>query len=453
MRPEEVQGRRVTVIGAARSGVAAARLLKRQGAHVFVTDMGSASPDAQRKLVDDGIGHELGGHSDRAKEAEFFVVSPGVPDSAPLVRTVMADNAPLFSEIEVASWFCRAPIVAITGSNGKTTTTALTGHVLRQSGRDVIVAGNIGDPFSDHADGVAPDAVVVLEVSSFQLDHIAGFRPRVSMLLNVTPDHLDRYDNDFGKYAASKFRIFSNQGEGDAFIYNADDPVVTGRVGAGLPAGVAALAFSADKAVEAGAFTRGRNLVFRLNQHEEVFMPYEELSLRGRHNLYNTLAASMAARFLEVSNGAIRESMRTFEGVPHRLEFIREVGGVRYVNDSKATNVNAVWYALESFDEKIVLIAGGQDKGNDYNEIAPLVAEKVRALITLGTGAEKLEEELGPKVPFVARAESMDEAVRLAHGLAKKGEIVLLSPACASFDMFENYEHRGDVYRRAVLSL
>lgn len=446
----DVRGKQFTIIGAARSGLAAARLLRRHGANVFVTDSGSGSDEARAQLAEIEGSFEFGGHSPRAREADFFVISPGVPDDVPFVASLIADGLPLYSEVEVASWFCRAPIVAITGSNGKTTTTALTAHVFRKGGRRTSVAGNIGDPFSDVADRLDDQDLLVLEVSSFQLDHIASFRPRVSVILNITPDHLDRYQNDFQRYADSKARIFENQGEGDAIVYNADDRVVRERVSDRQNGGVSTLAFSTEAAVEQGVFVRERDIVFRLTNQEETLMPYEEISLRGRHNLYNSLAASMAARFLEVSNDAIRESMRTFEGVPHRLELVREVDGIRFVNDSKATNVNAVWYALESFDEPIVLIAGGQDKGNDYDEIIPLVSAKVRALITMGSGAEGIEAALGPHVPWVARAESLDAAVKKARSVARSGDIVLLSPACASFDMFENYEHRGEVFRRAV---
>ncbi len=453
MHPNELRGKRVTVIGAARSGIAAAKLLQRNGAEVFVTDGGAGSETVKATLTDSAIAAEFDGHTARAQEADLFVISPGVPDHAPMVASLIDREAPLFSEIEVASWFCRSPVVAITGSNGKTTTTALAAHVFRSAGRNVIAAGNIGDPFSDHADRVGKDDLVVLEVSSFQLDHITDFRPRVAMILNITPDHLDRYQNDFERYADAKLRIHMNQKEGDAIIYNADDNVVRTRITKNLRSGVSALSISTTTTAGPGAFIKGADIAFRLSNQEEILMPYEELSLRGRHNLYNSLAASMAARYLEVSNDVIRESMRTFGGVPHRLELVREVDGVRYVNDSKATNVNAVWYALESFDEPIVLIAGGIDKGNDYTEIESLVSEKVRALITLGSGAAKLESALGPHVPRVNRVKSMEQAVDHARSIARHGDIVLLSPACASFDMFENYEHRGDTFRRAVESL
>ena len=453
MTRPDLAHKKVTVVGAGRSGVAAAALLSRHGAEVFVTESASEDASAVAALRESGVSYEFGGHSARASDADFIVKSPGIPDTAPLIEQLVAAGKPIYSEIEVASWYCEAPIVAITGSNGKTTTTALLGHVLATAGRPHVAAGNIGEPFSNHADRLDASSVAVLEVSSFQLDHVDRFRPRVAVLLNISPDHLDRYGNDFGRYADAKFRVFGNQQEGDCLVYNADDPVVRARIERGVPSGLRLLAISLNGEIDEGAFIRRRDIVLRINDNEEVLMPYEELSIRGPHNLYNSLAASMAARFLEVSNDVLRESMRTFEGIPHRLEFIREREGVRYVNDSKATNVNAVWYALESFTEPIILIAGGVDKGNDYEEIAALVSSKVRGLITIGTAAERIEESLGDLVEFAVRAGSMDEAVRVARGMARRGEIVLLSPACASFDMFRNFEDRGDAFRHAVMAL
>lgn len=450
---DDIRGKRVTVIGAARSGIAVAQLLVRHGAQVLITDSAAGSLETKRLLGEEGIETEFGGHSERAADADFFAISPGVPDHVPFVASLVERNAAIYSEVEIASWFCSAPIVAVTGTNGKTTTTALAAHLFRSAGRTVTMAGNMGDPFARHADRVGGDDVVVLEVSSFQLDHIHSLRPKVASILNITPDHLDRYQNDFEKYVDSKFRILMNQGKGDAFIFNADDPAIRHRMTDTSQAEVSTFGISTEGAVDQGAFVRNGDIVFRLSNQEEVLMPHEELSLRGRHNLYNSLAASMAARFLEVSDDVIRESMRTFGGIPNRLEMVREVDGVTYVNDSKATNVNAVWYALESFDKPVVLIAGGLDKGNDYSEIAPLVSEKARALITLGSGAAALENALADYARLTRRAGSLEEAVKMASQIARPGDIVLLSPACASLDMFENYEHRGEVFRRAVESL
>lgn len=448
----DIAGKKVTVVGAARSGVAAARLLVSKGASVFLTDRGEVKPDLVRDLEGEGIDVETGGHSDRALDAEFVVVSPGVPSDAPLPSRARETGIPIYSEIELASWFCRAPIVAITGSNGKTTTTNLLGHVFRTAGKATMVGGNVGFPFSDYVRGPQEAEVVVLEVSSFQLDEIAAFRPQVSVLLNITPDHLDRYRHDFEAYAASKFRICENQREGDAFVYNDDDEVVRRGLDA-MERRPRLLPFSQNHEVDSGGFVSDNELIVRLNDHEERLMQIDQLSLRGKHNLYNSLAAAVASRVMEVRSDAVRESLTTFEGVPHRLEYVRELDGVRYVNDSKATNVNAVWYALESFRENIVLIAGGRDKGNDYEPLHSLVEEKVRAVVAIGESGDKVLQELGSATTHAVRAETMEEAVRLARLFAEPGDVVLLSPACASFDMFENYEHRGDTFRQIVRDL
>ena len=461
MTPTSVKGKKVTVVGGARSGLAVARLLADVGAKVFLTEMGAATEGLTEALERADVRYEFGGHTARALDADVFVISPGVPSTIRLVEQALRSGLPVYSEIEVASWFCEAPIVAITGTNGKTTTTSLIGHLFRRSGRGTVVAGNIGYPFADYVRGLTPEDVAVLEVSSFQLDHIDTFRPRVGVLLGITPDHLDRYGHDFNRYAQSKFRLFENQRAGDVLVYNHDDgpghasvlrPYVE-LVAAKRP--FTALPFSLTTELERGAFVRDGALVLRIHEQEDVLMLREDLapSLPGRHNLYNSLAAAMAARVMEVRSDVVRESLASFEGVPHRLEYVREVGGVRYVNDSKATNVNAVWYALESFGEPIVLIAGGRDKGNDYGSLKGLVRQKVRGLVAVGESAEKVERELGQSAERSARAGTMEEAIRQAHRFAEPGDVVLLSPACASFDMFENYEDRGDTFKRLVMSL
>ena len=317
------------------------------------------------------------------------------------------------------------------------------------------VGGNIGNAFSNFAMRVEADDVVVLEVSSFQLDHIDTFRPDVSVLLNITPDHLDRYQNDFELYAQSKFRIFENQLDDDVLIYNEDDSTVRDRVRQLVDVAEKPRLFgiSLESEVEEGAFLKDDDLILRVHQQEEVLMRAEELSLRGRHNLYNSLAAAVAARVTEVRSDIVRESLMSFEGVPHRLEYVRELDGGRYVNDSKATNVNAVWYALESFTGPVVLIVGGRDKGNDYSSLKPLVKQKVRAVIAIGESADKVSAELGPEAERTIDAGSLQEAVRYARVFAEAGDVVLLSPACASFDMFENYEERGDVFKMLVRGL
>ncbi|MEX0821058.1 MAG: UDP-N-acetylmuramoyl-L-alanine--D-glutamate ligase [Rhodothermales bacterium] len=450
----DVRGRRITVVGAARSGSAAAELLRLHDAVVFVTDAKPIEPTIASRLDIAGVPYEEGGHTDRALQADMFVVSPGVPTSTPIVQKALKAGLPVYSEIEAASWFCRAPIVAVTGSNGKTTTSSLIGHVFRTGGRVAHIGGNIGRPFSAFASAAQPEDVVVLEVSSFQLDHVDTFRPRVAVLLNVTPDHLDRYDQDFDRYARSKFRIGENQQHDDTFIFNQDDAVAAQYAGRlrTRPEAPGLMAFSQQSEVERGAFERDGTIVLRINE-EEILMRSEELSLQGRHNLYNSLAAAVAARVMEVRSDAVRESLASFEGVPHRLEFIRQVDGVRYVNDSKATNVNAVWYALESFDEPVILIAGGRDKGNDYEALKPLVRQKARAVIAVGESADKVASELGSETTHSVTADSFADAVRYARLFAEPGDVVLLSPACASFDMFQNYEERGDTFRKLVNEL
>lgn len=461
METETIRGKRVTVFGSARSGIAVARLLHQAGASVFVTEFKAENPALSDLKKATGISFETGGHTQKALDADFIALSPGVPSSVPLLLEAARLGIPRYSEIEVAYWFCRAPVVAITGSNGKTTTTSLTGHIFKQAGRRVHVAGNIGQAFSDVTMQASPEDVVVLEVSSFQLDHIDTFKPHVSVLLNITPDHLDRYDYKFERYAASKFRVFENQSGGDALIYNLDDELVRTFVetdarlqkkiaGANCPT---TLGISQEQEPRMGAFLKESNLVVRFNQEEEILMRKEELALQGPHNIYNSLAAAMAARVMEIPSITVRESLSSFEGVPHRLEFVREIDGVRYINDSKATNVNAVWYALESFPQKIILIAGGRDKGNDYTSLKPLIKRNVRAVIAIGESAGKVDENLGQLADQHFMAASLEKAVQAAHLLAQPGEVVLLSPACASFDMFNNYEERGDVFKELVMQL
>lgn len=445
----------ITVIGGARSGLAVAKLLSRQGARVFLTDKQPATEGIEEALTAANVAFEFGGHTKRALEADAIAISPGVPSTIPLVQQALNMGIPVYSEIEVASWFCAAPIVAITGSNGKTTTTSLTAHIFKTAKRDYIVGGNIGFPFSDYVEGLKETSTVVLEVSSFQLDHIEKFRPKVSILLNITPDHLDRYDYDFNKYAQSKFRVFENQAEGDVLIYSEDDDLVRDYVhGIKHTKKCTTVGFSIERELEQGAFLRNGNIIIRLNNQEEILMRPEEISIRGRHNLYNSLAAAVAARVMEIRSDVIRESLMRFEGVPHRLEFVRELDGVKYYNDSKATNVNAVWYALESFNEPMILIAGGRDKGNDYAPLRSLVRDKVRCVIGLGEeSGQKVIDDLGSSAPESTFAATMEDAIQQAARKAKRGDVVLLSPACASFDMFQNYEDRGDTFKRLVNSL
>ena len=455
---------RVTVIGGARSGLAAAELMARHGAVPFLTDASLLSDEAQGRMDAAGIAHESGGHTARAEAADLAVVSPGVPTEAPLVQHFLAEGVPVVSEIEAASWFADGPIVAITGSNGKTTTTSLLAHLCAADaaagGPPAAVAGNIGTAFSDLADRSPHGTRFVLEVSSFQLDHIRAFRPAVAVLLNITPDHLNRYGDSFARYADAKHRIYENQRPGDGLVYNADDPEVAGRCAAFCEEqGVTALPFSVERELPQGGFVRDGQLVLRLPEAglsgsdrltEHTLMQQETLALRGTHNLYNSLAAALAARALEIRSDLVRDSLAAFEGVEHRLERVAEVGGAEWVNDSKATNVNAVWYALGSFERPVVLIAGGKDKGNDYAPLLPLVRDGVRAVIGVGESGPKVVRELGAVAPESVLTQTMAEAVAAAHRLAQPGDVVLLSPACASFDQYDNYERRGEHFKKLV---
>lgn len=449
-RPEKINGARVSVLGAARSGIAVAGLLKSLGARVFVSDKKPADQASQQieTLTGLGVEHEFGAHSDRLFDADFIVVSPGVPSNLNLVQHAMKVGLSVYSEVEVASWFCKAPIVAVTGSNGKTTTTTLVGKIFEKSGRKTVVAGNIGFPISNYVSDMNEDAIAVLEVSSFQLDHVDTFKPKVAVLLNITPDHLDRYEN-YQAYMNAKFRIFMNQTEDDFAVYNHDDDAVDKHC-TGLK--VFRRPFSVKEKNTCGGFAEDGK-VYLVENGEPVFlMNSKEIRIRGVHNLYNSIASALAARALGVPAEVIADTLREFPGVEHRLEPVREFKGVKYVNDSKATNVDAVWYALGSFESPIVLIAGGKDKGNDYSPLFELVKNKVRALILIGAAAPKMQKEFSDKTKCVM-ATSMEDAVAKARSEAKKGDVVLLSPACASFDMFQDYEHRGREFKRLVMEL
>lgn len=386
---------------------------------------------------------------------DFLILSPGVPTSSPIAKHYFNLGKEVFSEIEIASRFNNSPIVAVTGSNGKTTVANWLAHTWKTADRDYILAGNIGTAFSEQVEHTTPEKTALLEVSSFQLDHIYDFRPDVSMILNITPDHMDRYQNQFDKYAASKLSITKNQTASDWFIYNFDDPVLSAHAQLlGKKAdGPKLLAFSNKTEVQNGAFVRNGQLILKINNEEEKLMQIGDIHLAGRHNLKNGMATALAARASEIKNEYIRESLQTFEGVQHRLETVRTFDGVRYINDSKATNINAVWYALDSFNMPMVLIMGGRDKGNDYSELEIQLREKVHSIIAIGEAREAIKAQLGKVVPDLIEAESMKEAVKSARKQAKRGEIVLLSPACSSFDMFENYEDRGNQFKQAVLEL
>lgn len=452
---KEISGKTIVIVGGARSGVAAAVLLQKMGASVFVTDAGMLSEQSRAVLTEKNIPFEEKGHSDRAKVADFAVVSPGVPDEAPLVQYFTFNDVPVYSEIEVASWFNKSVLTAVTGSNGKTTTTSWLRHLWETAGRPALVGGNIGVPVSELVHETGPDKDLILEVSSFQLDHIKTFRPRVSIILNITPDHLNRYQNKFKYYVASKMRIIRNQQDSDFLIYNFDDPVLKEQIGIiGVkPKGPKRIPFSLTETLETGAFLRDDQVVIRLNGEEETLLHKDEVSLRGRHNLANSMAVALAGRLNGIEAQHIRKSLKTFEGVEHRLEQVRILNGVTYINDSKATNVNAVWYALQGIKAPVVLILGGQDKGNNYRELTDQVKKKVHSLIAIGEARAAIREQVSRDALYFFEAESMKEAVQIAFRQARKGEVVLLSPACASFDMFKNYEHRGQAFKDAVNAL
>lgn len=442
---------KVSVIGAARSGVAAAKLLQQNGATVFVSDREHEAKLAPHlpQLRAAGIAYELGGHTDRVYDCSLMVISPGVPSTAPVVLEAQRRGIKVVSELELASWFCKAPIVAITGSNGKTTTTTLLGRILFDAKKKHVVAGNIGTAFSAVVLELAETDVAVLEVSSFQLDHCETFRPKIAVILNITPDHMDRYGNSMERYAASKARIFMNQTADDLLIYDVDDEWTAKTV---RQAKSRTLGFSVQKQLVEGAFVEEGELVTILEGTKSQVIPTNEISIRGVHNVYNAMAATLAGQLLGVRAASIRATLKNFKGVEHRLEYVREFEGVKYFNDSKATNVDSVRYALQAFHEPIVILLGGRDKGNDYSKLRELVKKHVRAIVAIGESAEKVEKAFAEIKPTV-RASSMPEAVATARRLAQPGDVVLLSPACASFDWFENYEHRGRVFKELVNQL
>lgn len=441
----------VVVLGAGRSGQAAARLAHARGMRVFVSERRPATEcqEASAAFAEWGIPAEFGGHSDRVFRADLWVISPGIAPHTPIVQEALRRGIPIVSELEFAWQFLSGQrVVAVTGTNGKTTTTALLGFLLQRSGRKAVVGGNIGTPLSALVlQGIAEEAIVVLEVSSYQLHFSSVFRPDITILLNITPDHLD-YHGSFEAYCQAKWSITERQGPGDFLILNADDPLAR----AAAQRTKASCAYFGRQPVQPGAYVRGTAIVVVWQHKEEVLMRTDELRLPGVHNLYNSLAAAVAARALEIRNEDIRDSLMQFAGVEHRLEFVRRWRGVDFVNDSKATNVNAAWYALSSFAQPLLWIAGGRGEHNDYSFLDELVRQRVRLLIAIGEEAEALYNHFCVMVRC-QKAGSLEEAVRIAAYAAQPGDVVLFSPACKSFDMFVNFEHRGEVFRRAVWAL
>ncbi len=449
-----IENQYITVAGGARSGVAVAELLHRKGAYVLVSDAGSLTPEFRKRLEVADIRFEEGGHSDAAMKGDFLVVSPGVPDEASIIREYRSQGKQIVSEIEVASWYSQSRIIAVTGSNGKTTVVNWLADVWKRAGRPYLLAGNIGTAFSEVVEETSSEKDVILEVSSFQLDHIDRFRARVAVLLNITPDHLNRYQNQFENYIASKMKLPGHQTAEDTLIYGYDDPVVreqTEKLERSSSHPVL-LPFSSELDVPGACLQEGV-IRLRTDVYNEEVLPMKQIALPGQHNLRNGLAVALTARVCEIDSEPIRESLTGFEGVPHRLQKVRKVDGVVWYNDSKATNVNAVWYALTSFDKPVVLIMGGRDKGNDYSELSPEIRKKVKAIVAIGEGRNAIKTQLDGVAPVIRFADSMHEAVEKCYRIAEQGDVVLLSPACASFDMFDSYEDRGHRFIQSVLAL
>jgi UDP-N-acetylmuramoylalanine--D-glutamate ligase len=442
----------IAVLGAGESGTGAAILAKKQGCNIFVSDKGEIKEEYRKDLDEYLIFWEEGKHTEnKILSADCIIKSPGIPDKADIIQKAHALNIPVISEIEWAGYFTNAKCIGITGTNGKTTTTTLTFQILQNAGLNVGMAGNIGKSF---ARSVAEDHFdyYVLELSSFQLDGLQNFKNHISVLLNITPDHLDRYQYKYENYIASKFRVIMNQTEEDYFIFNQDDAVIMDYLSKN-PIKAKLLPITQTGEVFPGAYIIDDELIIGLKHKKEITMKFDFNALQGKHNRYNTMAASVVSTILEVRKDVVRESLKRFENVEHRLQPVANINGVDYINDSKATNVNAAWYALESMKKPVIWIAGGIDKGNEYDSMKPIAREKVRALICLGKDNLKLHEAFEDVIENIMETTSMKEAVRMAASLAADGEVVLLAPACASFDLFQNYEDRGRQFKNAVLNL
>jgi UDP-N-acetylmuramoylalanine--D-glutamate ligase len=442
----------IVILGGGESGVGAALLAKQQGYDVFVSDRGVIASNFEEELLRHQIPYESGAHNEqRILQAGLIIKSPGIPEKAPLVKKIRAAGIPLISEIEWAYRFTGdSKIIAITGSNGKTTTTALTHHLFRVGGVDAALVGNIGYSFARQV-AIEPKPLYVVEVSSFQLDDIVEFKPNVAILTNITEDHLDRYEYQLENYAHSKFRIAEKQTDQDVFIYNMDDPY-TMKFMPKYPIKSTLAPITMRKELQQGAYLTQAQLFMKWKE-EEVRMSIEDFALKGKHNQYNSMAASMAATAMDIRKEKIREALQTFESLEHRMEKVLTVKGIEFINDSKATNVNSTWYALESMNKPVILILGGVDKGNDYTLLSELVKEKVKVIICLGTDNQPILDAFADLVPLILETKSAKEAVETAYQIANKGEAVLLSPACASFDLFENYEDRGNQFKQAVRNL
>lgn len=447
-----MEKQRIVVLGAGESGVGAAMLAQKHGYAVFVSDFGAIASQYKTRLEELNIPFEEKQHTEAdILNATEVIKSPGIPGTAPIVKALRKKNIPVISEIEFAKRYTNAKTVCITGSNGKTTTTMLTYHILKNAGLNVGLAGNIGNSFAALV-ATADFDWYVLEISSFMLDDMYDFKADVSVLLNITPDHLDRYDYKLGNYAASKMRITQNQGKDDVFIYCADDEE-TLKAMKQTKVNATMYPFSIRKHIEAGAYLESNNIHININLKDQLTMSITELALQGKHNIYNSMASGIVAKVLDIRNTSIRESMGDFKNIEHRLEHVARISGVDYINDSKATNVNSTWYALESVSTDVILIMGGVDKGNDYEMLRDMVRQKVKAIVCLGKDNKRIHEAFEDDVEIIVNTFSAHEAVQVAYHLAKKGNTVLLSPACASFDLFKNYEDRGNQFKMAVKEL
>ncbi len=444
--------KKLVILGAGESGIGTALLAKQKGYDVFVSDASAIKPIYQKELEDSAIPFESGSHSvERILAADEVMKSPGIPEKNELVKQIRAKGIPVVSEIEFGFRYKgESKIAAITGSNGKTTTTSLLYHICKLAEQDVAMVGNIGFSFARQI-AVAPKALYIIEVSSYQLDDINYFKPDIAILLNITEDHLDRYDYKFENYIKSKLRIIENQTANDYFIYCIDDEVIVKQLEL-LTIHTNPLPFSMKQEVKKGGYIKNDQMMIKI-QEERVTMSIYDFALKGKHNAYNTMAASIAATTLGIRKEKIREAVSNFHNLEHRMEFVATVRGVDFINDSKATNVNSTWYALESMQKPTVLILGGVDKGNDYELLADLVKEKVKAIVCMGTDNKKIIEFFKDKVATIIEADSAKKAVNASFKLAEKGDVVIMSPACASFDLFKNYEDRGRQFKESVKEL
>jgi len=447
----KLKNQHIAILGAGESGVGAAILAFKEGWNVFVSDFGEIKKSFKKTLDEMNIDWEENKHSmDRILQANLVVKSPGISDNAKNILSIKEKGIKVISEIEFAGYYNTAKTICITGSNGKTTTSLLTYHILKKAGLNVGLAGNIGDSFAKQVANKKFDWYV-LELSSFQLDGMVDFKADIAMLLNITPDHLDRYDDKMENYIESKFRVLQNLTDNDWAIYNYDDPIIREKIKSYALKSKQVPFSLTEKMPQGGYINSKQQLIININ--EKLTMSIHELALKGKHNAQNSLAAGIASRILEIRKESVRESLTDFVNVEHRLEFVAKVHGIEFINDSKATNINSTWFALESMDKPCIWIVGGVDKGNDYSELSALVTDKVKAIICLGKNNKKIIDAFSNKVETIVEASTALEAVAYGYRLAKKDETVLLSPACASFDLFENYEERGNEFKKAVRSL